>query len=161
MTRPPHLDTPHVDGLNSAHARAIRATFKHVSNLLQQAERVGRGELGPFDVHRPDVSPEEAHRLAELVGRIHERMLGALEQLDLAGPEPEASARWSIRTSLLFSDIALSELSPDALKAYGALGEAAGASVTRIARDLRNLVGNATKLMQDGEDGLSPERESP
>ncbi len=149
MPPPLHPRVPADPGLNPAHARVIRATFKHVSNLLEQAERVGRGDVGPFDQHQSDVSPEEAGRLAELVVRIHERMLGALEHLDIAGPEPESSARWAIRTALLFSDIALSELSPEALRAYGALGEAEGAAITGVARDLRGLVENAMRVVQD------------
>ncbi len=149
MSLPPDASPPTGATLNPAHARAIRATFKHVSELLDQATRVGRGDVGPFDRQRPDVSREEADRLTALVGEIHERMLQALERLGIAGPEPEVSARWSIRTSLLFSDIALSELSPEALRAYGVLGEAEGVAISTAARELRELVGHAMQAVQD------------
>jgi len=158
MSDSPDASPPNGPTLNSAHARAIRATFKHVSELLEQATRVGRGDMGPFDRQRPDVSRAEADRLTALVEEIQVRMIRALERLGIAGPEPETSARWSIRTALLFSDIALSELSPEALRAYGALGEAEGAGITAVARELRELVGNA---MQTVEDRTVPPRTAP
>jgi hypothetical protein len=149
MSHRPDASPPAVQTLNPAHARAIRATFKHVSELLEQAARVARGDVGPFDRQRPDVSREEADRLAALVEEIQARMIRVLERLGIAGPEPETSARWSIRTALLFSDIALSELSPEALRAYGALGEAEGAAIDAAARELRQLVGHAMHAARD------------
>ena len=74
MSSPPDASPP-IGTLSPAHARAIRATFKHVSELLEQATRVGRGDVGPFDRQRPDVSWAEADRLTALVEEIQARMI--------------------------------------------------------------------------------------
>ena len=135
--------------LNPSHARAIRATFAHVSDLLSGVARAGHGELTPFDRQLQDLSPDEVRRLTGLVEVIYERMLQGLQRLGVPRDEPEVSARWSVRTALLFSDIALSELSPRSLRAYGALGEGEGEAVTEVAGDLRKLVAEAMEVVQE------------
>ena len=133
--------------LNASHARAVRATFAHVSELLNGAVRAGNGNAAPFDRQRADISRDEALRLEELVRRIHAHMLQALDLLGIERVEPDVSARWAVRTALMFSDIALSELSPQGLRGYGQVGEAEGALIVRVANDLRDLVARATEAM--------------
>ncbi len=139
-------------GLNPAQSRAVRATFTHVSDLLDGILKVARDDLDTFDRTRPDLSQVEARRLTALVSSIRGRMLEALDTLGVSRPEPHTSARWSARTALLFSGIALSELSADGLRAYGAIDEHDEQLVAALAEDVRRMVERANDLLL-GPDG--------
>lgn len=85
--------------------------------------------------------------LAALVSQLRARMLEALAALGIPDPEPEGSARWNAKTSLLFAGIALSELEGRGLSAYGALSEEDEGLVTALARELRRLADRGRELL--------------
>ncbi len=137
--------------LNPAQARAVRATFIHVSDLLDGVVKIAREDLSAFDRTRPDLSRAEAEELVSLASSIRSRMLEALTQLGLAPPEPETSARWSVRTSLLYSRIALSEMSGAALRAYGDLDPEDERRLVLVAEELKRRVQQAEDLLRRPE----------
>jgi hypothetical protein len=143
--------------LNNAQQRAIWATFIHVNELLEEVERMVRSDPGPFDRQRLDLTPLEARHLVAITSEARARMLEVLAGLGIPCPEPEGSARWNAKTSLLFAGIALSELEGRGLGAYGALSEQDQKHVTTVARDLRrvlergrNVLGRADAARQPG-----------
>jgi len=146
----PHAEgdavTPHVL-LNSAQARSVRATFTHVSSLLEGVLHLARGDVTPFDRRHPDLGPEEARELIALVASIRERMLEAMTQLGIPLPEADGSARWTALTALSFAEIALADLTPRELRGYGPVEEEAARAVADIASDLQRLVTRAHEVL--------------
>lgn len=134
--------------LNTAQARAIRATFTQVSELLDDVAKVARGDLTSFDRTQPDLSPAESRRLTALVSSIRSHMLEALQTLGIPGPEPETSARWSAQTAFLFAKIALSELSAEGIRGYGAVGPEDGDLLAALAGELSGMVERARDLLR-------------
>jgi hypothetical protein len=133
--------------LNPAQARSVRATFTHVSNLLEGVLRLARGDVTPFDRQHPDLKPEEAHEVVTLVASIRERMLEAMTQLGVPLPEADGSARWTAHTALSFAEIALADLTPGELRGYGSVDDKAARLVTTIASDLQRLVTRAHEVL--------------
>lgn len=127
-------------GMNAAQARAVTATFTYVNELLDGVVRIARGELTPFDKQRMDLTPEEARSLEDMVAVVRQRMLDALVGLGVSEPEADGSARWGVRTSLFYADMALSELTERHLRAYGAIDDGAAQAVAAAASDLRGLI---------------------
>ncbi|MCG6957366.1 MAG: hypothetical protein LJF04_15360 [Gemmatimonadetes bacterium] len=133
--------------LNPAQARSVRATFTHVSNLLEGVLRLARGDVTPFDRQHPDLGPEEAREVVALVASIRERMLEAMMQLGIPLPEADGSARWTAHTALSFAEIALADLTPGELRGYGAVDDEAARLVTAIASDLQRIVTRAHEVL--------------
>jgi hypothetical protein len=133
--------------LNPAQARSVRATFTHVSNLLEGVLRIARGEVTPFDRQHPDLGPEEARQVVALVASIRERMLEAMAQLGIPLPEADGSARWTAHTALSFAEIALADLTPRELRGYGFMDDQAARLVTTIASDLQGMVTRAHEVL--------------
>jgi hypothetical protein len=147
--------------VNVAQARAVTATFTYVNELLAEILRVGRGEVTPFDQQRTDVSALEAELLEQAVRAIRTRMLEVLADLGIARPEPDTSARWSARTSLLYADVALSELTPGHLRAYGDIEDREAEAVAQAATGLRKMIAEAGAILTEPEpdDGRTSPRD--
>lgn len=138
--------------LNKPQRRAVWATFTHVNELLEDVERLVQAKPSLFHRQHPDLTQQEARDLAALASELRTRMLEALAALGIPDPEPQGSARWNVRTSLLYAGIALSELEGRSLGAYGSLSEQDEKDVTALARDLRRLVDRGRELL-GGTDG--------
>lgn len=134
--------------LNPAQARSIRATFTHVSTLLEGVLHLARGDVTPFDRQHPDLGPEQAREVIALVASIRERMLLAMTQLGIPLPEADGSARWTALTALSFVEIALADLTPRELRGYGPVDGEAAQAVTAIAADLQRLVTRAHEVLR-------------
>lgn len=137
--------------LNAAQRRLVSATFAHVNELLEDVERLARGESNRFDRERSDLSSSESREMAELAADVRARMLAALDVLEIPGPEPDGSARWKAQTLLLYAGIALSELEGTTLRAYGALRAEDAERITKVARDLRRRVERGQALLRQVE----------
>jgi hypothetical protein len=133
--------------LNPAQARSVRATFTHVSNLLDGVLRLARGDVTPFDRQHSDLGSEETREVVALVASIRERMLEAMAQLGIPLPEADGSARWRAQTALSFAEIALADLTPGELRGYGSMDDEAARLVTAIASDLRRMVTRAHEVL--------------
>jgi len=134
--------------LNKTHARAIRASFTHVSELLDDIEKLTGDDLNPFDRQRPDLTPAEARRLGALTAAIRAGMLEALDTLGVGSGPPDGSVRWSAKTALLFGDIALSELSGGELKGYGDMEPEDEFRLASVVENVRELVARAQDLLR-------------
>jgi GTP-binding protein EngB required for normal cell division len=139
--------------LNENHVRRILATFSYVDDLLKRIETLAHPEPSPFTQERRDLTEEEGRLLVSFVATARLRMIAALDRLGIPRPKQSLSARRSVSTALLFSDISLSELDARSLRGYGALDPAAGEEVTAVAADLRSLVRHGMALLKEQEEG--------
>jgi hypothetical protein len=140
--------------LNEAQRRHVVASFAHVDRLLQDIEHLAQPDASPFASERPDLSPDESRLLLSFVRLARGQLLAALDRLGLPRPVPTVSARWSIETALRFAEIALSELQPKTLAAYGALDAEAAADAEALAAELRRIMRRGVALLRD----LEPEQ---
>ncbi len=138
--------------LNDVHARAVTASFTHVSELLDGVQKLARNDLNPFDRQHLDLTPAEARRLETLAATIRASMLEALDALGIGVPQPDGSARWGARTALLFGDIALSELTGGELRGYGDMDPDDESRIASVVKDVRRLVARARELLR----GIDP-----
>ncbi len=142
--------------MNAAQARAVTATFVYVNELLAEIVRMVRGDVTPFDRQRVDVPAREAEAVESVVRSIRRRMLEVLADLGIAEPEPDTSARWSARTSLLYAEVALSELTPKHLRAYGAIEDHEAEAVAQAAVELREMIAEAGAILVEPEPRDTP-----
>jgi 2-methylisocitrate lyase-like PEP mutase family enzyme len=133
--------------LNPAQARAVRATFTHVSELLDGILRAVAAR-DPFDPQQPDLSVAEVRRLVGLVDGIRRRMLAALVELGIRPPQADSSVRWSSRTALLFAEIAVSDLSAEGLRGYGSVEIEAARALSGVADDLRRMIAGGQEELE-------------
>jgi len=126
--------------LNPNQVNRVLSTFAYVDEVLQGIERLTEARTSPFDAERSDLTDADAEFVRDLVARVRQRLLTALDQLGIARPEPRHSARWRIETSLGFIDIALSELNERTLPGYGAVNPVGAAELTALASGLRDVV---------------------
>jgi GTP-binding protein EngB required for normal cell division len=137
--------------LNQNHKRFVVAAFGQVDERLRAAERIARGEFSSFEDIVADLTPEETALLLALAAQLRERLLAAMDSLNVARPEPKISARWSAHTALEFGEIDLLETSVDRLRGYGALEPEAAAELGSIVGDLRGLLARGRRnLMPAG-----------
>ncbi len=139
--------------LNEHQARRIKSTFAHVDGLLRDVERLAHAHSSVFSTEQPDLSEPESRMLLSLVKAGRARMLATLDHLHLPRPRATLSSRWSVMTSFRFVDIALSELTPQTLRGYGAIDTESSAEVEAIASELRELMARGREVLgpQHGE----------
>ncbi len=121
-------------------ARTVATTFLYISGLLEDVDRAARETSSPLATERPDLSAGERDAVTALVGDARMAMEQALGRFGLAPRGPRSSARWTIRTALLSSDIALSELSGRSLGRYGEVDPVVAREVDAVAAELRRLL---------------------
>lgn len=144
--------------LNESHQRHLLATFSRVDQLLRRIEQVVSGNPAPFGDVRADVPPDEARLLLAFVGVARDRMLAALDRLDIPRPAPAVSGQWSIEIALHFAEIALSELRVETLAGYGAVDHATAREVEALGVDLRSAIRRGRALLHERDPGGLAER---
>ena len=150
MTIPPDQARPAAT-LNEYQGRRVSSTLAYIATLLREVERLARLREAPFERERQDLSDVEADLVLSFVQTARERMLGALDLLQLAQPSASLSARWSIVTAMRFMDTALSELTTATLSGYGTIDQESAAQVMAVAGALRDLVARGIDLLQPRE----------
>lgn len=142
-----------MSGLNQFQAQHVESTFAHVDRLLSTVEALSRPNTSPFARERSDVSPEEARFITAFVQQMRMRMIAALDRLGLPRPVPRVSARHSADVTLRFAEIALADLSTSSLRGYGEVDSEAGAEVSALAADVRELIERGRALFHEEENG--------
>jgi hypothetical protein len=143
--------------LNDSQKRHLVTTFRHVDRLLAGAAKTlaATASPGPFQDVVPDATPAQAKVIEDSLARFREALVEALAVYGVRPPPPAAGAVWSARTALLSAEIALEDLTPRSMRAYGELPDAAAAPLERIAAELTSLV---RRMARDLGAGLSRDR---
>lgn len=142
--------------LGEHHVRHIVTTFAYVDELLGDIERIARTDSSPFARARPDLDADEAALVLSYVALLRERMLTALDRLGIPRPEPHASGRWHIATTLTAARVALADLAK--LHGYGPVGEDTVAAVDALAGELSALLARMGAALHEREPGGLIER---
>jgi hypothetical protein len=123
------------------HATRLLTTFKHIDEILEQAlSRFNSSSGSPFSEFVADATPAQRHALAEHIERLRVAMRGFLEQHQIAIPRPSKSALKAASTACQHAGVAIEELQPRYMRAYGALSPAADAELGRLVAELSDAL---------------------
>lgn len=138
-------------GLNPNHRRSLVAGFRHLDELLADAESSANTSPSPFAKQFNDLSPVERRVVLDSVAGIRDRMVSAVRAIGVALPPPRTAASWAIQTALSFAQITVQEMDPKRLAGYGDVGPEAAdllrvlnADVERSLRRLTSYLGRGT-----------------
>lgn len=134
--------------LNEAQARHVLATFRHVDDLMTRALRpltatpggMLTGEHGDFD-------PAEAREFTAAIDELHRQMELAATVLGLKIEAQPVTGHWAAKAALRLAGIALSELEPKRMRAYGEIRPGA-------AEELEQQINLLQRALRDTEKTL-------
>jgi len=118
-------------------------TFHHVDHLLSEAERILASTPSPssFQEYTQDSTLVQRKVAHDYIFRIREAMLRILDELKIPPKPPTSGAVWAAHNHLAFADIAIVEIDPKHMKAYGEVSEADKQTLNRITAELNELLG--------------------
>jgi hypothetical protein len=146
--------------MNESQQRHLLITFHHVDSLLSEAERI----LAPS--HSPSLSQEytqdstavQRRVTHDYALRVRKTMRRILEELNIPPKPPVSGALWAARNHLAFASLAIVEIGPKHMKAYGELSEADKQTLNRITAELNKLLDGLDQRLAHGMDaGLPPD----
>jgi|SRR5208283_3173384 hypothetical protein len=128
--------------LNENHKKYLQTTFSHVDKFLSEFECIIDVLIprAPFQPYINDVNPELRKIIEKHSDLIRKTMSRILKKQGILPSKPDRSVLNSIRTTLIFVDIALEELRPKYMKGYGKLSNEAGNELDALATELQTLV---------------------
>jgi hypothetical protein len=150
--------------MNENHQRHLLSTFQHVDNLLSEAERIliSAGSPSPFQEYEQDSTPGQRNMTHDYIVRARATMRRILEELKIPSKPPISGALWAARNHLAFAGMAIVEIEPKHMEAYGKLSEKDKKVLDKITTELNELfecLGNDLAKGAD-EDSSSPPKPS-
>jgi hypothetical protein len=135
-----------------AQARAILCGFLDIHRRMAELEAllVPGTKPTPFSGYVNDLSPTEAKVVQDYFTRIRTAMLAHLRESEIPLDVRTTSLRWAIDVGISFIGINVSEVGPNRLRGYGALGEKASAQTIKFQQDLERLVDQAAAYIRQG-----------
>ena len=140
--------------MNENHARNLLTTFRHIDNLLSEAEHImaTAGGSSPFAEYTQDSTPVQRKVVHDYIERVREAMVRAMADLKLPQPAPVCGAMWAVSGRVTFTQIAVAEMEPQRLRGYGALSEEDVTRINRAVAELNAALGRLTAYLSKGPD---------
>ncbi len=113
--------------LSESQRRHLLISLQNLERLLAEIELIGRAAQNPAPAssgYRPDMTEAQWAALEAGLARIRARIVRILEHQRIARPPAETGALHAIRTSLVCAEVAVEELSAEAMRGYGELSPA-------------------------------------
>ena len=126
--------------LSDSHKRAIYFAFLDIHRRMAEVEAMMvRQETSRFDSHVNDLSAEEVDRANAGFARLREVMQDCLTDSQISVESEPTSLRWAWQCCMSSIALAISEINPARLKAYGPLDSAAEMKILHIQESLRRV----------------------
>ncbi len=140
--------------MNDNHQRHLLVTFRHIDNLLSEAERVlvTAGSASPFAECTQDSTPVHRKVIHDYLQRVREAMAHAMADLSLPRPAPICGALWAARGHISFASIAVAEMEPQGMRGYGALSEADAKAIDGVVAELNAALERLAAYLAKGPD---------
>jgi GTP-binding protein EngB required for normal cell division len=140
--------------MNENHARHLVSTFRHVDNLLSEAEKIlaTAGSKSPFAEYTQDSTPVQRKVIHDYIERVRQAMGRAMEGLGLPRPGPVCGALWAASGQLTFTQIAVTEMEPQRMRGYGALSDEDIKSINEVVAELNAAIGRLLAYLSKGPD---------
>jgi hypothetical protein len=147
--------------LSDSHKRAIFFAFLDIHRHMAEVEAMmARHETAPFDTHVTDLTPEEVQRAHESFALLRKMMQDCLRDAEISMTTRPSSVRWALECCMSSIAIAVSEINPARLKAYGPLDSAAEDRILQIQRTLSGILADL-KAGKDEEKSESADSARP
>ncbi len=146
--------------MNANHQRHLLVTFRHIDNLLSEAEHTlaDAGSASPFAEHAQDSTPVQRKVIHDYIQRVRAALARALADLGLPRPAPVCGALWAARGHVTFATIAVAEMEPQRLRGYGELSDADIPAIDRIVAELNAALDRLAAYLDQGPDADLPAR---
>lgn len=140
--------------MNDNHQRHLLVTFRHIDNLLSEAEHVlaTAGSASPFAEYTQDSTPVQRKVVHDYIQRVREAMRRGMGDLNLPRPAPVCGALWSARGHITFARIAVAEMEPKRMRGYGALSEADSKAIDGVVAELNAALERLAAYFDKGPD---------
>ena len=140
--------------MNENHARTLVTTFRHMDNLLAEAEQIlaTAGSKSPFVEYTQDSTPLQRKVIHDYIERVRQAMGRAMEGLDLPRPAPVCGALWAASGRLTFTHIAVAEMEPQRLRGYGALSDEDIKAINEVVAELNAAIERLLAYLSKGPD---------
>lgn len=138
-------------------------TFHHVDHLLSETERILASTPSPssFQNYTQDSTPAQRKVTHDCALRVREVMRRILDELGIQPKSPVSGALWATRNHLAFASLAIVEMEPQNMKAYGELSETDEQSLNRITSELNGLLDGLDNFLAQGVDADLPPKTKP
>jgi GTP-binding protein EngB required for normal cell division len=140
--------------MNENHARNLVTTFRHMDNLLSEAEQIlaTAGSKSPFAEYTQDSTPVQRKVIHDYIERVRQAMGRAMEGLDLPRPAPVCGALWAASGRLTFTHVAVAEMEPHRLRGYGALSDEDTKAINEVVAELNAAIERLMAYLNKGPD---------
>ncbi|HXX37755.1 MAG TPA: hypothetical protein VEP50_06315 [bacterium] len=126
--------------MNENHQRRLLTTLQQVDNLLSDVERIMAAPRGAslFQTHAQDATPAQRQTTQDFIGRVRATMRRILGDLNIPLQSPISGALWAARTRVSSAIIALGNIEPKQMLAYGDLSAEDARRVDQIIAELNS-----------------------
>ena len=101
-------------------------------------------------VSGPTSLPAQQKVIADYLGLVRARLVGALDALGIPIEPARNSSSWAIMTTLSFAEIAIQDVSPGRLVGYGPLDEKAARAIEQLEADLERTLRRLRTYVSQG-----------
>ena len=140
--------------MNENHARHLVSTFRHMDNLLSEAEQIlaTADSKSPFAEYTQDSTPVQRKVIHDYIERVRQSMGRAMEGLGLPRPPPVCGALWAASGHLTFTQIAVAEMEPQRMRGYGELSPEDIKAINEVVAELNAAIGRLLAYLNKGSD---------
>ena len=140
--------------MNENHARHLVSTFRHMDNLLSEAEHIlaTADSKSPFAEYTQDSTPVQRKVIHDYIERVRQAMGRAMEGSGLPRPGPVCGALWAASGQLTFAQIAVTEMEPQRMRGYGALSDEDSKAINEVVAELNAAIERLLAYLNKGPD---------
>ncbi|MCC7155753.1 MAG: dynamin family protein [Bryobacterales bacterium] len=133
---------PSANGFTESHRRALLANARYADKLVSDIEGIlsASESKSPFPKYRPDVSLHQARLIRSQLARFRDHLGRVMSSVGIQHGGAQFGSLHSIRVTLTFVRIAVQEMTPEQLRGYGDLPEAAASDLRGLCRELEGLI---------------------
>ncbi len=135
--------------LNENHKRNLVSTFQEIDRILTQAvEQLEERECpSPLQAVIPDADGVLISIAENWLEDTRATMRSILEENSIPLPQPDVSAVWNLRVSMVQATNYADNLRPQQMKQYGPLAPTSAAALEAISRRLRTQMESMLQLL--------------
>ena len=140
------------DSLNSSQKFHLLNNCQYADKLLSEIEGIltAASSKSPFPRYQVDISAAQSKVVQDYIARIRAQMLRILEAQGIPPPGPKFGAIHSIRVTLAFVRIALTEMGPRYMRGYGEIPDSAIPELNGVVSELEGLAGKLDAYLAQG-----------
>src|SRR5262249_28994076 len=135
--------------LNDSQQRSIVCGFLDIHRRMAEIEALLKQDdsESPFSEYVNDLTPDERKAVDNDFANLRDAMAASMQEAAIPPDVPRTSLRWKIQCTLTFLHIAVLEMSPERLQAYGHVDAVAESQVKNIQQKLNRLIQGIGSLL--------------